>query len=239
MCLRINLEPIRISRTKLSEAAWESLFDHSAAYARTELETLLRNSLSLEKLRGQANYNTGSISTAAIWSIFSACLYFQPKMVAEVGTFIGKSTLAVASAMDLCRHEVLGVFTCDFSNNISLNLNTRTPITQFPLQSSTVMFSEMQKNDIRCDVLVLDGRLQEEDFGLLPSVLHDRSVILLDDFEGTEKGCVNAMYLMQSLEKKYHLIYPPSRQALERRGLMDGCTLAMIVPKSLVTFTHQ
>lgn len=101
------------------------------------------------------------------------------------------------------------------------------------------MFSEMKRNDIRCDILLLDGRLQEADLGLMASILHEKSVILLDDFEGTEKGCVNAMALMQVLEKSHHLIYPPSKQALARHGLTDGCTLAMIVPRSLVAFTNQ
>jgi hypothetical protein len=233
------MQPIRINRTRLSTSTWESVFDYSAPYAFTEMGKLMQNALSLEERRSQADYDTGSISTAAVWSIFSACLYFQPKMVAEVGTFIGKSTLAIASAMDLCRHEVFGVFTCDFSNNIGLNLGTRTPIMQFPKQPSTAMFSQMVKDGIRCDILLIDGRLQEADLDLLPSVLHEQSVILLDDFEGTEKGCVNAMVLMQSLSKNHYLIYPPSRQALERRGLMDGCTLAMIVPRSLVAFTNQ
>ncbi len=233
------MKPIRLNRAKLSQAIWETLFDYSAPYAFMEMQQLMQKSLSLEDRRSQADYNTGSISSATIWSIFAACLYFQPKMVAEVGTFIGKSTLAVTSAMDLCMHEVFGVFTCDFSNDIRLNLDTRTPIMQFPKQPSTKMFAEMVKDGIRCDVLLMDGRFQDEDLKLLPSVLHEQSVILLDDFEGTEKGCVNAMVLMQSLNKSHYLIYPPSRQALERRGLMDGCTLAMIVPRSLVAFTNQ
>ena len=233
------MEAVRINRTKLSEATWELILDNSAPYCFSRMENLVQKSLQLEELRTQANYNTGSISTAAIWSIFSACLYFQPKMTAEVGTFIGKSTLAIASAMDVCAHEIFGIFTCDFSNDIKLSFDTRTPIMQFPMQPSTAMFLDMKKNNIRCDILLLDGRLQEADLNLLPSVLHEKSVILLDDFEGIEKGCVNAMVLMQSLEKDYHLIYPPSRQALERRGLMDGCTLAMMVPRSLVAFTNQ
>jgi hypothetical protein len=233
------MDPIRLNRAKLSQAAWDALFDHSAPYAFTDLKGLIQKSLALEELRSQADYNTGSISTAAVWSIFSACLYFKPKVVAEVGTFIGKSTLAIACAMDLSPHEVLGVFTCDYSNDIVLNLNTRTPITQFPKQSSTAMFLEMVKNGITCDILLLDGRLQPADLSLLPSILHEQSIILLDDFEGTEKGCVNAIALMQSLERDFHLIYPPSKKALESRGLLDDCTVAMILPKSLVALTNQ
>jgi len=233
------LDAIRINRKKLSEAAWTFLLEHSAPYKKTEMEMLFKKSLLLEDLRNQASYNTGSITTATMWSIFSTCLYFQPKMVAEVGTFIGKSTLSIASAMEISRHEAFGIFTCDFSNNISLKFDSRIPVQQFPLQPSTAMFLEMIKNDIRCDVLFLDGRLQGADLNLLPSILHEKSIILLDDFEGVEKGCVNAMVLMQSLGKNYHLIYPPSRHALELQGLVDDCSLAILVPKSLVSFTDQ
>lgn len=233
------MEPIRINRAKLSQAAWEVIYDHAAPYAFNDLNQLMLKSQSLESLRKQADYNTGSISTAAVWSIFSACLYFQPKMVAEVGTFIGKSTLALATAMDQGESHTHGVFTCDFSNDIALNFETRTKVTQFPKRSSTDMFSEIAKQGLRCDMLLLDGRLQDEDLRLLSAILHDQSVMLLDDFEGTEKGCVNAMVLMQSLSETHFLIYPPTREALQRRGLLDGCTLAMIVPKSLVAFTNQ
>ena len=233
------MEPIRINRAKLSQASWEAIYDHAAPYAFNDMNKLMQKALSLEALRDQADYNTGSISTAAVWSIFAACLYFQPKMVAEVGTFIGKSTLALAAAMDQTGNENLGVFTCDFSNQISLNLDTRTNVTQFPKQSSTDMFAELARQGLRCDLLLLDGRLQDDDLRLLSAILHDQSVMLLDDFEGTEKGCVNAMVLMRSLAETHFLLYPPTREAMQRRGLMDGCTLAMIVPKSLVTFTNQ
>jgi hypothetical protein len=233
------MRPITINRCRLSRVIWEAIFDHSEPYSFNNFNGLFTETLLLEKLREHADYNTGSISTSTIWSIFSACLYFQPKLIAEVGTFIGKSTFAAASAMDLMPHEPLGVFTCDFSNDIKLNLKTRTPIIQFPRKPSTVMFSEIEKTGMRCDMLLLDGRLQDADLPILSSVLYDQSVFLLDDFEGTEKGCVNSMLIMQSLGNTHHLVYPPSSEALLRRGFKDGCTLAMIVPKSLVAFTNQ
>lgn len=233
------MEAIRINRAKLSQASWEAIYDNAAPYVYNEMNKLMSRALSLDTLREQADYNTGSISTAAIWSIFSACLYFQPQMVAEVGTFIGKSTLALAAAMDQVGDETLGVFTCDFSNDIELNLDTRTQVTQFRKQSSTEMFDKLARQGLRCDLLLLDGRLQDKDIGILSAILHDQSVILLDDFEGTEKGCVNAMVLMSSLVETHFLLYPPTRESMQKRGLLDGCTLAMIVPKMLVTFTNQ
>jgi hypothetical protein len=62
---------------------------------------------------------------------------------------------------------------------------------------------------------------------------------MLDDFEGIEKGTINAMLLMKSLNKSHFLIYPPTNDTLERRGFLEQCTLAMIIPKSLFYFTNQ
>jgi hypothetical protein len=233
------MRPISINRSNLSQALWEAIFDHSEPQSFSMLSSLLAETVLLENLREQADYNTGSISTSAIWSIFSSCLYFQPKVVAEVGTFIGKSTFAAASAMDVATKNSSGIFTCDSSNDIKLNLKTKTPIIQFPKTASTDMFTELAKKGIRCDMLFLDGRLQEADLPLLSLILHDQSVFLLDDFEGTEKGCINSMLIMQSLDKTHHLVYPPSSEALLRRGFKDRCAVAMIVPRSLVMFTNQ
>jgi hypothetical protein len=49
----------------------------------------------------------------------------------------------------------------------------------------------------------------------------------LDDFEGVEKGVINAANLMRSLMPTHHLVYP-------YRSLT-----AMILPKSMVEFTAQ
>lgn len=233
------MKPLRFNRDKVSQLTWESIYDHATLCAYTEMAGLMHNSHALEKLRDQASYDTGSISAAAIWTIFSTCLYFEPKIAVEVGTFIGKSTLAMAHAMDQSRHEAPKIFTCDFSNNIELNLKTRTHITQFPNQSSTEMFRSLAQRGVRCDVLMLDGRLQKDDSLHLSPLLHEKTVIMLDDFEGIEKGCVNAMGLMQSLSTTHLLVYPPTKEARERRGLHDSCTLGLIVPKSLAEFTNQ
>jgi hypothetical protein len=107
------------------------------------------------------------------------------------------------------------------------------------MQSSTDMFSALADEKRKCDLLLLDGRLQTEDFKLLSSILHPESLILLDDFEGTEKGVVNALQLMTSLQNTHYLAYPPSRELMRSHGLYEGCTIGMIVPRSLVEHTNQ
>ncbi len=233
------MEKIRINRVRFTDIAWGAVFEHAAVHADTIRAELFQKSVLLDELRAQAAYNTGSIGTGAIWSLFAACLYFKPKTVAEVGTFIGKSTFAMACAMDQVYPEGGQIFTCDFSNKIDLNFATRTQVRQFQLQSSTDMFAKMASENQRCDLLLLDGRLQKEDFSLLSSVLGPETVILLDDFEGTEKGVINAAHLMNSMQDSHYLAYAPSRDLMYRNGLYEGCTIGMIIPRSLVEHTNQ
>lgn len=233
------MEKLRINRARFSELAWEIIFESSTVYSHATRDELFSKSLALDDLRAHADYDTGSISTGAIWALFSACTFFKPKTIAEVGTFIGKSTFAMACGLDLARKDDTSIWTCDFSNDITLDFGTRTRVRQFRMQSSTDMFRGMASEQARCDLLLLDGRLQEEDFPLLSSILHQESVILLDDFEGTEKGVANASRLMGSLQNSHLLAYPPSRELMRRHGMLEACTVGMIIPRDLVINTNQ
>lgn len=230
---------IRINRSQLSDIAWKSIFEHAHAHTFEKLPDLIRQSNSLENLRRHAKYNTGSITTSAIWALFAATFYFRPNTIFEVGTFIGKSTLAMATALDIVHPDGGQIFTCDFSNDIPLGLDVQTLVEQFPEQSSTMMFTALASRGRQCDLLVLDGRLQAEDYAVLPSLLHSKSVIALDDFEGTEKGAINAIHLMNSLHESHLLIYPPTRAILQSHALVESCTLGLIIPRSMVQFTNQ
>jgi predicted O-methyltransferase YrrM len=233
------MEKMHINRNRLSELIWEIIFDSTSVYSKSLRDELFSKSITLEELREQADYNTGSISTGAIWTLFSACTFLKPKMIAEVGTFIGKSTFSMACALDLVpRHKGI-IWTCDFSNNVNLDFATQTQVRQFKKMSSTDMFTTMVNENTVCDLLVLDGRLQDQDYALLPAILHSETVILLDDFEGTEKGVANGSQLMKSLQKSHHLVYPPSRELLRRYGLQEACSIGMIIPRNLVIFTNQ
>ena len=233
------MNKIRINRYRLSEIVWSEIYEHATIYASTTRPELFHKSFALDDLRVQAAYNTGSIGSGAIWTIFSACLFLKPQLVAEVGTFIGKSTFSIACALDIAFSEGGEIYTCDFSNKIDLQFGTNTSVRQFQMQSSTDMFSILANEKKKCDLLILDGRLQSEDFKLLSSILHPESVILLDDFEGTEKGVINAIQLMNSLQNTHYLLYPPSRELMRLHGLHEGCTIGMIVPRILVEHTNQ
>ena len=233
------MEKIRINRSRLTDLVWRTIFSETSLQGLTVRDELLAKSSSLDDLRRHAAYNTGSISTGAIWSLFAACAFFRPRIIAEVGTFIGKSTFAMACALDVCHKEGGRIFTCDFSNDIPLDFGTTTQIHQYPMTSSGAMFRDLHNKDIRCDLVLVDGRLSPEDLSIIGKSLHQDSVILLDDFEGIEKGVINAAMLMPSLQATHLLAFPPSPALLLEYGLHESCSVAMILPRTLIEHTHQ
>lgn len=228
---------INISRARFSNLAWEVILENAVKHQHRR-STLARIGLDCEHLRSKADYNTGSISNSAMWCIASAALFFEPKVVAEVGTFIGKTTKSVAWAMQ--SYGGTDIYTCDASNDIELPKSFGVSITQFPRKPSINMFHYMMNTGMKADMLLLDGRLSPEDIEVLESVTHDNTVILLDDFEGNEKGVANAVHVMTRMKPITHkLVYPPTAPLLEKHGLVETCSIAMIVPNTLIGWTNQ
>jgi hypothetical protein len=151
----------------------------------------------------------------ALWSVIR---YFRPKTVAEVGTYIGKSTF-VLSRLGATVH------TCDMTHDFKLPIATK--ITQHHT-SSTEMLAKMEG---KIDLLHLDGRLQADDREHLARLCTADTIITLDDFEGVEKGVWNAMQF--DLSKRI-LVYPPERQLTERYAVGDATT-AIILPTLRLT----
>ena len=213
---------IRINRTRFSEAVWDNIFE-DAKWREGERRRLNAALLRLNSLRSDADYNTGSITADSGWVYFCIANFFKPKVIAEVGTFIGRTTTAVAwGAKDAEIH------TCDSSNDIKIP--TYFNIHQYPKKTSTEMFKTLADIGITVDMVILDGRLTPEDGEPLGKIVTYDTVFVLDDFEGVEKGVVNASLLLQSLGQYYHLVYPP-------KHLNTG--VAMLVPRKLIEYTNQ
>jgi hypothetical protein len=234
-----TMENVCISRQRLSSILWEIILENAQNVSHSERHSLLKECAELNRLRSAADYNTGTISDSSCWIFFSLAFFFKPQLVAEVGTFIGRSTLSICRGIERADVADAAICTCDFSNDISLPVTTSVVITQFRKKTSTDMFRAIASRNIRCDFLVLDGRLQQDDYNFLGEILHSESIIVLDDFEGIEKGVANASSLMPSLQESHHLIYPPTREALRAFGFVDGCSTALIIPKKLCKFTNQ
>jgi hypothetical protein len=160
----------------------------------------------------------------------------------EVGTYIGRSTLALALGVDDAGIAA-ELHTCDASNAIELPRASKCPIHQYPRTSSTDMLRKLSAGlapDSRFELVFLDGKLHREDPALLQAICVSDVVVALDDFEGLEKGVVNYGRLRETkLLSSHHLIYPCSELILHKFGFAGHSTIALLLPQSSVKITAQ
>lgn len=236
------MNPVPISYQLLSEAFWERVLENASLHYETRRGELFNLFDELDSLRKGADYNTGSVSATSGWVLYALAYMLAPVRVAEVGTFIGRSTLALAHGMDAAGVTEGAIHTCDVSNAIELPMPTSTRITQYPRQSSTDMLRQLAAPEAKhsFDMVYLDGRLNAQDLPLLSHLIKPEGIIGFDDFEGVEKGVANVMLLRNAgLFSGYALIYPCKREMLLRYGLTGSCLTALLVPLSLLRITPQ
>jgi predicted O-methyltransferase YrrM len=181
-----------------------------------------------EARRTRADYNTGSILECEAYALRCLAEYLQARVVVEVGTFIGASTCALASAS--C---VQAVYTCDVSNNC---VKATKVIRTYPKQTSTKMLQHLAKSGVKADLCFFDGSLTAEDVDLLAEICHASTVFAVHDYNygpkirthGLEilprKGIGN-MWLLQPKWPHYAVVKPVCA---------PGHTLAALVPESML-----
>ncbi len=223
-----------LSSQLFSEAFWRGVFAESDFYKPIESQ-FAHESLGLESLRVQAEYNTGSISAFSAWGLFLLCRYFKVQRAIEVGTFIGRSTLAMAKAMNL--HGGGEIHTCDASNDITIPQQTPTRIVQYRKQTSTQMLNTVSGS---FDFAFIDGRLNDTDIARLAGLLTDDAIVALDDFEGMEKGVANLFNLRSHPRfQQQFLVPPPSIEMSGKLGFSSRSLTAVLLPPTLIALTNQ
>ena len=86
----MSIKTININSFDLSSIFWKKILDNSFLKIKPYQAKFFEKIDSLDKLRVQSSYNTGSISSTTSWLLFSIILFFKPKIVLVVGSFIGK-----------------------------------------------------------------------------------------------------------------------------------------------------
>lgn len=134
-----------------------------------------------EGRRSQARYNTGSVGLETALLLRALSAHFKPKIIIEVGTFIGTSTMALQASEHL--------YTCDRDNDCLPSDRSRTC---FPYTRATDMFTQLVQQKVKADLVFLDGRLKSNtDVPLLMKLTHDKTVFVFDDFANGQKGMAN------------------------------------------------
>lgn len=230
---------LKINRSHLTTVFWSTLLAESAFTIHSVISELQDQHRLIEDGRKQADVNTGSVSFASSLCIAFAAAYFRPQVVAEVGTFVGRSAFSLLTGAGSVGAALPLVHSCDFSNDIPLNFPNQERVVRYPRQSSTQMFASLLDKSIHPDFYFFDGRLSKEDVELLQELRADKALILLDDFVGVEKGVSNAMLLQQAFPESFLLAYPCAEGSLAPWGVSDLPVVAAMIPTQKAVFTNS
>lgn len=236
------MNPLLINQNNFSTLFWKLVLTSRNGLQLDDFENLSKDILSLQSLRVQADYNTGTISPkSALW-LFLLGRYFKPSVIAEVGTFIGTSGLSMVKGVD-SNNVPVSFYSCDVSNSIDIPYVGQSTVEFFKKCGSSQMFKQLKDRGVSPDFFHIDGRLNQEDFPLLVDLKVMDAVILLDDFEGVEKGVANAFALQGITNKSHVMVYPPKPEDCSFSDLDEifpgTCTTAILLPLKLLSFTRQ
>jgi predicted O-methyltransferase YrrM len=230
---------VKLNCDTVSRALWEQIFCNASHIIDDATESLRQQAVEQERLRRNADLNTGSIGLSSAMALFLVTRAQTPGVVIEVGTFIGRSTRAMALAMSQCELPSSTIYTCDYSNNLEIPSEEKVTIEQFKQTSSTEMFQTLIARDVKADLVFLDGRLGDTDAKLLASLVKANTIYLLDDFEGIEKGVCNSLKLETFLSRSHFLVYPPQQDLLSRYRFSERCTMGAWIPISSIGLSRQ
>lgn len=178
-----------------------------------------------EDRRIRADYDTGSITEDEAVRLLALAQWITARVILEVGTFIGVSTVALSRA-----HGVEAVYTCDASNDC---LPSAGVIHTYPKRNSTTMLRDLIKRQVRADLCFFDGVLMPPDPELLLRVTHRQTVYAFHDYnfgpkirkggvlETVPRKGIGNVRALQPLLPRYALIEPP-----------PDTTLALLVPET-------
>jgi predicted O-methyltransferase YrrM len=221
-----------LSESMIARSFWAELRSTSRAPdAVSDTYTIFEHA---DKIAKSFPNPTGSISRASCELIWLLARYFEPKHIAEVGTFIGRSTLALQRG---AKETLQSLATCDFTYDMwqAPDAEAKAKIRYFGKTPSQRMFQQLISEGQKIDLFLIDGRIGNDDIDLISQLKTNSSVFIVDDFEGTEKGVVNAVVLRERF-KDLFLIAP---EFDFREGWNDSHCLAVLVPTSIIRLTRQ
>ena len=229
------MKKLYLSESTISQAFWNSL-RQSGDYslAKEDAEFILRQTKIVHQRFPQDV--AGSISLDATIMLWLIARYFAPKHIFEVGTFIGRSTLALAIGAG---ESLERLDTCDFSfdlfgvtESVKSKFDVVRKINYWPKTSSGDALKKIISKNMRPDFIFLDGRLGDEDLNLISKLDRTETIFVIDDFEGLEKGVANAITLRKNFPEL--LLIRPEVSESESIG-----NTGLLVHPKLIAITRQ
>ena len=234
-----NVPLFRLSPSAVSDVVWRDLLG-DLDLERNDVSALLSARWrECEATRARMAYNTGSISASTGLALYALAARLAPRMIFEIGTFIGKSAVAIALGTEAAGVADAVIHTCDGSNDFHLDHAGSTRMVGYPRMTSTQALAALPAG-LAVDLFHFDGRLADADLALVQKVMKPATVFALDDFEGFEKGVANLSVLRAQPALRGHILaYPPDRKLLAEFGLHSKCLTALLLPASMFGFTAQ
>ena len=234
---------LRLNPSTLSQAFGQQLLE-GGAHLRPAFEQTLLPLISARLLDPSLQRsNSGSIGLGSALSLFLASHRKTPKLIAEVGTYIGNSAASMGYGAGLALQAVQ-MITCDVhpcTQQPFAGLNLPKGSTAQVLQgSSTKMFELLASKEAKLDMLHVDGRLMKADLQLLSQLLKADTLIALDDCEADEKGHMNLELLRRAgLIQNHCYVQPFPRELFRCWNLETSSLTGFLLPKSAIAFTRQ
>lgn len=191
------MKPLQIGRRRLSQVIWQ-MIDERVGHINVNFAALIADHYAK---KDQAETETGSISFDDAVDLYKIVNCFKPKIIAEVGTYVGTSTMTMLVAA-----PESNIYTCDCSNSIDLG---NEQVHQYHKKHSHEMFADIAEKGLKVDLIYLDGRLSNQDAEPLLKIIYEKTIFVMDDFEGVEKGVANAM-MFDSNNRA--LVYPREKR---------------------------
>ena len=234
---------LRLNPTTLSQSFGQQLIGEGA-YLRPSFENKLLPVI-CDRLNDPTlqRADSGSIGVGSALSLFLAAAKRKPKLIVEVGTYIGTSAACMGFGASMSGSPVQLV-TCD------INPCTKEPFAGLDLpegsienvmqKGSTEMFQFLVSKGVKIDMLHIDGRLRGEDLQLLKQLLKVDTLIALDDCEGDEKGHYNLDILRRSgLIQNHAFVSPFERDLFRCWNIESRSVTAFLIPIQDIIITRQ
>lgn len=132
--------------------------------------------------------------------VYTLIRKYKPKVVVELGTWIGTVTRVIMLGMFDNDNENIGdIYTCD-KRHAYLTINDKV---KYYNCKSTKMLKKLSKEGIKIDFCFVDACLQKKDPKLIKGLFRDKVVFATHDFkEPDDKGIRNIKLMKDLLKKK-------------------------------------
>lgn len=236
-----SMNSINLSSPELSPIIWKRIIENTSLELSQTVDELLKHYKNLDSYVSKMDYQTGSISALSGITLYMLAKYFQPSKVFEVGTFIGRSTVSMALGISqYCDNGI--VYTCDKDNDFYLDeLKLRCEIQGMGKTLSTEALKKVSEREDSMDLFYFDGRIQNSDLKYIAQLSGENTILVVDDFEGIEKGVINCI-LLKNLPcfSSYFLIHPcPVEFFNFFESYGSRSMTALLVPPTIFQLTSQ